>query len=451
VNEPRFIDDTWERRVLPALSEYTRIECLSPNFDPEWAERGAIARAAALLRDWILDQDISLSVEIVELPGRTPVLLADNGGTGDPILVYGHMDKQPPLGTWREGLGPYEPVREGDLLFGRGTADDGYATFAAVTGLMAAGGGRGRVLVLIEASEESGSPDLLAHVEQLKDQIGTPRLVICLDSGGLSYDRLWLTTSLRGALVATFRVDVLTEGIHSGQGGGVVPSSFRIARRILSRIEDEDTGRILLPELRGAGIPEAHRANLETLAREFPGTAAPVVDGLHLLAADPVERLTARTWGAALEVIGADGLPAPRDGGNVLRPYTTLKLSLRIPPDVDAEQATDALVSAIATDEGARVTIDLEATAQGWVAPPLDDDVVATLAHVSKERFGRETGFVGEGGSIPFLAELQRGFPDTQFVATGVLGPHSNAHGPNESLHIPTAKAVTHAVAALLS
>ncbi len=444
------IDATWEERILPALSEYTRIPCLSPAFDPDWAERGAIMEAARLLQAWVRAQDPALAAEIVELPGRTPVLLIDNGGSGDPVVVYGHMDKQPPLGEWRSGLGPYEPVREGDLLYGRGTADDGYATFAAVTGLLAAGGGRGRVLILIEASEESGSPDLLAHLEHLKERIGKPRLVICLDSGGLSYDRLWLTSSLRGNLVATVRVDVLTEGIHSGQGGGVVPSSFRILRRILSGIEDEATGRILLPELQGAGIPEAQRANLEVVAAEFPDSTAPVVDGLRLLAPDPLDRLIARTWGAALEVTGADGLPKPRDGGNVLRPWTTLKFSLRLPPDVDAQVATDALISAIRSDEGAHITIDLEAAAQGWVAPPLSPGVAATLSAVSKERFGRAPGFVGEGGSIPFLADLQKGFPGTQFVATGVLGPHSNAHGPNESLHIPMAKAVTQAVAALL-
>jgi acetylornithine deacetylase/succinyl-diaminopimelate desuccinylase-like protein len=378
------------------------------------------------------------------------VLLIDNGGTGDPIVLYGHMDKQPPLGEWRSGLGPWEPVREGDLLYGRGTADDGYATFAAVTGLLAAGGGQGRVLVLIEASEESGSPDLAAHLEHLKERIGTPRLVVCLDSGGLSYDRLWLTTSLRGRLNVTVTVDVLTEGIHSGQGGGVVPSSFRILRRILSGIEDEATGRILLPELVGRGIPDALRAHAEELATEFPDSALPVVDGLHLLTPDPVDRLIARSWGAALEVVGADGLPRPLDGGNVLRPSTTLKLSIRLPPDVDAQAAADALISAIRTDEGARITIDLEAAADGWTAKALEPDVTARLTAVSRERFGRAPGYYGEGGTIPFLPDLQKGFPGTQIVATGVLGPHANAHGPNESLHIPMGKAVTHAVAELL-
>jgi acetylornithine deacetylase/succinyl-diaminopimelate desuccinylase-like protein len=303
---------------------------------------------------------------------------------------------------------------------------------------------------MIEASEESGSPDLSAYVAHLNDRIGRPSLVICLDSGGLSYDRLWLTSSLRGNLVVTVRCDVLTEGIHSGTGGGVVPSSFRILRRIMSRIEDEATGAILLPELRGSGIPAEHRANLEAIAVEFPDSALPTVDGLRLLTPDAVERLTARTWAAALEVTGMDGIPASRDGGNVLRPFTTLKFSLRLPPDVDAQAATDALISAIATDEGAHITIDMEPPANGWIAPPLDDGIRATLSRVSQERFGREAGSVGEGGSIPFLSNLQKGFPGVQFVATGVLGPHSNAHGPNESLHIPMAKAVTHAVAELL-
>ena len=447
---PAMIDDMWERQVLPTLSEYTRIPCLSPAFDPDWAERGAMIEAAELLRAWAQEQDAGLTTEIVQLPGRTPVLLVENGGSGDPILIYGHMDKQPPLGQWRSGLSPFEPVREGDLLYGRGTADDGYALFAAVTGLLAAEGGRGRVTILIEASEESGSPDLSAYVAHLGDRIGRPRLVICLDSGGLSYDRLWLTSSLRGNLVVSVRVDVLTEGVHSGAAGGLVPSSFRILRRILSRIEDEATGEILLPELRGAGIPESYATALTEVALEFPDLGLPSVDGLHLLGESPADRLIAKAWSAALEVTGAEGLPALRDGGNVLRPYTTAKFSLRLPPDVDAQVAADALISAITTDEGAHITIDLETPANGWYSPPLDPDVTAALTRASVDRFGRPPGSFGEGGTIPFLADLQKSFPGTGIVALGVLGPHSNAHGPNEFLHIPMAKAVTYAVAELL-
>jgi acetylornithine deacetylase/succinyl-diaminopimelate desuccinylase-like protein len=444
------IDATWEKQVLPTLAEYTRIKCLSPAFDPDWAERGAIMEAAELLRAWTQEQDGGLLTEIVQLPGRTPVLLVENGGAGDPILIYGHMDKQPPLGDWRPGLSPFEPVREGDLLYGRGTADDGYALFAAVTGLLAAEGGRGRVVILIEASEESGSPDLSAYVEHLRARIGTPALVICLDSGCLSYDRLWLTSSLRGNLVASVRVDVLTEGVHSGVGGGVVPSSFRILRSMLSHIEDEATGEILLPELRGAGVPDDLGVSLRAAAEEFADNALPTVEGLRLAGAGAADRLIARAWSAALEVTGMDGVPAVRDGGNVLRPFTTAKISLRLPPDVDAQVAADALISALTTDEGAHITIDLEGVADGWVAPALDAHNTAALERVSRAAFAQPVGFHGEGGTIPFLADLKRSFPHTQFVATGVLGPHSNAHGPNEFLHIPMAKAVTEAVAELL-
>jgi acetylornithine deacetylase/succinyl-diaminopimelate desuccinylase-like protein len=444
------IGAAWEERILPTLAAYTRIQCLSPAFDPEWAERGALMEAAQLLQAWTLEQDGGLRTEIVQLPERTPVLLVENGGTGDPILIYGHMDKQPPLGEWRSGLAPFEPVREGDLLYGRGTADDGYALFAAVTALVAAEGGRGRVVILIEASEESGSPDLSAYVEHLRDRIGTPSLVICLDSGCLSYDRLWLTSSLRGNLVANVRVDVLTEGVHSGVGGGVVPSSFRILRSILSRIEDESTGAIRLPELLGAGVPDELRASLSAAAQEFADSALPIVDGLRLTGDNAADRLIARAWSAALEVTGMDGVPATRDGGNVLRPFTTAKISLRLPPDVDAQVAADALISAITTDTGAHLTIDLEGVAHGWLAPPLDEANTAALNRTSRAAFGQPVGFHGEGGTIPFLADLKRSFPHTQFVATGVLGPHSNAHGPNEFLHIPMAKAVTGAVAELL-
>jgi acetylornithine deacetylase/succinyl-diaminopimelate desuccinylase-like protein len=451
VVDRQLIDEAWEQRVLPTLSDYTRIPCLSPAFDAEWESRGALRQAAELLRDWALAQDGSLEAEIIALPGRTPVLWIDNGKSGEPILLYGHMDKQPPMGEWRAGLSPFEPVREGDLLYGRGTADDGYSLFAAVTALLAADGGRGRVVILIEASEESGSPDLSAYVAHLSARIGHPSLVVCLDSSALSYDRLWLTTSLRGNLVVSVRVDVLTEGVHSGSAGGVVPSSFRILRRIMSRIEDERTGEILLPELHGAGIPDAHRANLEAVALEFPEFNYPSVDGLHLLGETTAERFVAKAWEPALEVIGMDGLPAVRDGGNVLRPYTTAKFSLRLPPDVDAQVAAAVVVAACTTDEGAHVTIDVEHPANGWASPPLSEEVEDTVRRASEACFGRGPGHVGEGGTIPFLADLQRSFPSTGIVATGVLGPHSNAHGPNEFLHLPMAKAVTYAVAELLS
>jgi acetylornithine deacetylase/succinyl-diaminopimelate desuccinylase-like protein len=454
------VERLFEDEVMPALDAYTRIPCLSPAFDPQWSTEGHLGRAATLLAEWCAKRPVpGLCVEVLDLPGRTPVLLVEAGGDAPgTVLIYGHMDKQPPQGVWQEGLGPYTPVRRGDLLYGRGTADDGYSVFAAVSALetaVASGAPLPRVVVLVEASEESGSPDLPAHLASLSNRIGTPDLVVCLDSGCLTYDRLWRTASLRGNIVANVRVDVLTEGVHSGLAGGLVPSSFRLLRRLLSRIEDEKTGEILLPELR-AEVPAPARAALAAVAAELPGAATddfPTVQGLSLAGADDADRLVARSWSSALALIGIDGIPSVRDGGNVLRPYTEARCSIRLPPTVDADLAGEALVAALSADppDGAKVSVEVDSAADGWLAPDPAPWVDAALTKASEDCFGRAASTYAEGGSIPFLAHLADQFPGIQLVATGVLGPGSNAHGPNEFLHLPMAKAVTVAVAELVA
>lgn len=447
----------WEDDVLPALERYTTIPCLSPAFDPEWERGGHLAEAAELLRSWCAGRPIAgLTAEVVAPAGTTPVVLVEapaTGGVSGTVVVYGHLDKQPPLGTWREGLGPFTPVREGDRLYGRGTGDDGYATFAAVTAvelLDAAGVARPRVVVLTEASEESGSPDLPAHLEALAPRIGRPSLVVCLDSGCLSYDRLWLTTSLRGNLVVAVTVQVLTEGVHSGSAGGIVPTSFRLLRQLLDRLEDPRTGEVLVPGLHAA-VPDAFQAS-----EPPPWRAAesfPTVPGLELEGDSDVDRLARRAWGPALAVTGMDGIPAVRDGGNVLRPSTTAKLSLRLPPTVDAGEAVRALEAVLVADPpaGATVSVTAETPATGWVAPAFDPWVTEAFAEASAEVLGTAPGSLGEGGTIPFLAMLTQRYPGTPLVATGVLGPGSNAHGPNEFLHLPMAEAVTVATARLMA
>ncbi len=466
------VHERFEGTVLSTLADYVRVPCLSPAYDAAWEQAGHLRAAADLLAGWCRSRDLpGCTVEVVAPPGRTPVLLVDVPASGaaevqapgaadgaPTVLVYGHLDKQPPLGQWRDGLGPYEPVREGDLLYGRGTADDGYALFAAVTALevlSAEGVTRPRVVVLIEASEESGSPDLPEHLEALAGRIGRPELVVCLDSGCLTYDRLWTTASLRGVVIVDVRVDVLTEGVHSGLAGGVVPESFRVLRHLLARVEDAATGEVLLPELR-AEVPDAHRRALEAVAAELPGAVSatlPAVPGLRLSGGTEADRLVARAWAPAMAVTGMDGVPAVADGGNVLRPFTRAKLSVRIPPTVDAGRAADALRRALGDDppEGATVTVGVEAPADGWIAPAPAPWVAGALAAASVACFGREPASYGEGGTIPFLSMLARRFPGVPLVATGVLGPGSNAHGPNEALHLPMAEAVTVAVASLLA
>ncbi len=460
------IHRTWQDDVLPAIEAYTRLECLSPAFDPDWEAHGALLEAAGQLAAWAADRGIpGLTTEVLAPRGRTPLLLvevpASDGTAPDAtggLLIYGHLDKQPPQGAWLPGLGPYLPVRRDERLYGRGTADDGYALFAAVTALEAltsSGVATPRCVILIEASEESASPDLDQYLDDLAERIGRPDLVVCLDSGCLTYDRLWLTASLRGCLVATVRAQVLTEGVHSGMAGGVVPSSFRVLRQVLDRLEDPSTG-TLRPAFLTAEVPAAHRAALRAVAEELPEAVTgnlPTVDGLELAGADGPERLVAKAWAPALAVTGAEGLPPLQEAGNVLRPYTSLKLSIRLPPTLDAAAAGADLASLLAADppEGAEVTVEVEEPAQGWVAPEPEPWVTAALATASEASFGRPPSSYGEGGTIPFLATLSARFPGIQLVATGVLGPHSNAHGPNEFLHIPMAEAVTSAVAHLLA
>ncbi len=446
----------WRESVLPTLVRYITIPCLSPSFDDGWEAAGHLAEAASVLQEWARGRAVDgLAADVVDRPGRTPLLLVDAPGTGGAagtVLVYGHLDKQPPLGVWREGLGPFTPVQEGDHLYGRGAADDGYALFAALTAvelLDDAGVPRPRVVVLVEASEESGSPDLPAHLADVAGRLGHPDLVVCLDSGCLSYDRLWLTSSLRGNLVATVSVEVLTEGVHSGSAGGIVPTSFRLLRVLLDRLEDPRTGEVRLATLHA----ETPRATTGAAAPDWDATEVfPVVPGLELDGTSDRDRLARRAWAPALAVTGIDGVPTVREGGNVLRPFTTAKISLRLPPTVDAAKAMEAVESALLADppSNARVHVHFDAPATGWVAPPLCEWADAAFTRASEELFGSAPGTLGEGGTIPFLAMLGTRYPGVPLVATGVLGPGSNAHGPNEFLHLPMAEAVTVATARLL-
>jgi acetylornithine deacetylase/succinyl-diaminopimelate desuccinylase-like protein len=452
VSEELFVD-----AALPTLEHYATIPCLSPNFDAEWAANGHLDRAVELFARWAEDRELrGATVSIRRLEGRTPMLVVDVPPTCDAagtVVIYGHLDKQPALGEWGEGLAPFTPVRRDDRLYARGVADDGYAMFTALLGIAALerdGVGHGRVVVLIEASEESSSADLEAHLDALSGELGEVDLLVCLDSGALTYDRLWVTTSLRGMVIVTLTIEVLQHGVHSGTAGGVVPSSFRILRELLDRLEHPRTGEVLLRELH-AKIPDRHLAAAGLVAKDLGDPAAndlPVVDGLELLGRDGADRLIRRTWEPAVSVIGMGGIPGPGDAANLLRPATTAVLGVRLPPTVDAELAARRVVQTLTErpPHGARVSAT-SIQADGWVAPPLEPWLREAIQHTSIERFGREPGFVGEGGSIPFLASLAARFPAVQFLATGVLGPGSNAHGPDESLHVPTAARLCDVVA----
>ncbi len=455
-----YVARLWEESILPRLIDYIRIPARSKHFDPDWDEHGHIARAVELAAEWCRAQPVpGLRVEVVRLPGRTPLLFLEAPGTKPgTVLLYGHLDKQPEMSGWRAGLGPWTPVLEGDRLYGRGGADDGYSVFAAVGALAALADqdlARPRCVALIECDEESGSEDLPAYLEHLAARLGNPDLVIALDSGCGNYDQLWLTTSLRGLVNGVLSVEVLTEGVHSGDASGVVPSSFRIARALLDRLEDAATGAIR-PQDFAAAIPPERLAQAKAAAAVLGAgvyTRFPFVPGARPVSPDPAELILNRTWRAALEVTGAAGLPAPEQAGNVLRPMTTLKLSLRLAPTVDAVTAAHRLKALLesAPPHGARVRFEIQQAASGWNAPPTAPWLARTLDQASRRFFGRPPAYMGEGGTIPFMHLLGHRFPRAQFMITGVLGPGANAHGPNEFLHLPTARRLTACVAQVLA
>jgi acetylornithine deacetylase/succinyl-diaminopimelate desuccinylase-like protein len=456
----RFVHRRWEDDVLPALSRYVEIPAKSPAFDPEWSAHGHLDRAIRLIEEWSRGRPIEgLTVETFRLPGRTPVLLAETpGAAAATILLYGHCDKQPEMTGWADGLAPWTAVRRGERLYGRGAQDDGYAAFCALTAVEAvqrAGVPHARCVVLVEASEESGSRDLPAYMEALADRIGAPDLVICLDSGCGNYDQLWGTTSLRGLINGVLTVQVLTEGVHSGSAGGIVPSSFRIARRLLSRLEDERTGEILPADFR-VEVPPARAAEARAVAAALGSAIAerfPVVEGMQYAHPDPAALVLANTWAPSLGITGGAGLPALADGGNVLRPFTSLKLSLRIPPTLDAPRAARRLVEVLEAEPpyGARVSFTAESLSPGWNAPDTEPWLLEAVHAASGRHFGRPAMFTGLGGSIPFMAMLGERFPRAQFFITGTGGPGSNAHGPNEFLHLPFAERLTACVADVIA
>lgn len=460
----KFVDQIWDAEVVPTLTTYIAIPNKSPSFDPDWEKAGHMEKAVELFVAWAQKKLAELpgsTLSVERLPGRTPLIFIDVPGavkSADTVMLYGHLDKQPEMTGWAEGKGPWAPVLEGDKLYGRGGADDGYAMFGALSALLALkaqGVEHKRAVIVIEASEESGSPDLPFYMDALAERIGKVSLVVCLDSGCGDYERLWLTTSLRGMVGGTLRVDVLEEGVHSGDASGVVASSFRIARQLLARIEDIDTGVITGAEF-NVEIP-AERLRQAKVAADALGKEVyakfPFVDGMKPNGKEGDQLVLNRTWRPALSVTGFAGAPAPRDAGNVLRPFTELKLSLRVPPTADAKKASVKLKEILESDPpyGAHVSYDGEKDGSGWNAPATAAWLEAALEDASHAAWGKPMAMMGEGGSIPFMGMLGEKFPEAQFVVTGVLGPHSNAHGPNEFLHIPTGKRVTETVARVLA
>lgn len=455
----QFVNSQWDESIIPELCEYIKVPNKSPIFDPDWEKHGYMEQAVSMFENWCRKQPIAgMQVEVLRIEGRTPLLFIDvPGASEDVVLLYGHYDKQPEFKGWDEDLSPWEPVLKDGKLYGRGGADDGYAVFGSLTAICALqeqGIPHARCVILIEGCEESGSFDLPHYIDMLGDRLGSPSLVVCLDAECGNYEQLWCTTSLRGNLVGTLEVDVLREGVHSGAASGIVPSSFRILRKLLSRIEAESDGRILPPELY-AEIPE-QRLNQAEKAANVLGESVyrkyPWVDTDTQPTDSMLELLLNNTWRPTLSITGADGLPSIGNAGNVLLPGTILKLSFRLPPTTEPDDAAKVVKAILENNPPAfsRVRFNIESAMAGWNAPAVAPWLEASMQAASEAFFDKPSMYMGTGGSIPFMGMLGEKFPDAQFLVTGLLGPNSNAHGPNEFLHIDTGKHLTSCVAHVL-
>ena len=470
------VSSTWDATIVPQLVDYIRIPAKSPMFDADWAANGHIDTVVRNTAAWIEAQKVEgLSLEVMRLPGRTPVLFFEVAATKthstvahstETVLMYGHLDKQPEFTGWRSDLGPWTPKMVDGKLYGRGGADDGYAAYAAVAAIQALKTQKAahpRIVGLIETCEESGSYDLMPYIDALKTRLGNVALVVCLDSGAGNYDQLWLTSSLRGMASGVLKVEILTEGVHSGDASGLVPSSFRIMRQVLDRLEDSATGR-LLPASFHCEVPASRLAQAQVTAgilgdeiyKRFPWAHYDCGGSTQFAmptTTDPLEALLNRTWKPTLSVTGADGFSELKNAGNVLRPFSAFKLSLRLPPLVDAAEAVQKLKTILEDNAPyqAKVTFEGGAGATGWNAPDTAPWFEKALDAASLAHFGAPCGYIGQGGTIPLMNMLSKGFPKAQMMVCGVLGPKSNAHGPNEFLHVPYAKKLTAAVAQVIA
>ena len=454
-----FVEEWWDKSALPSLCEFVEIPALSPSFDSDWESNGYLDAAVETFIAWTRSLPLKgLTISVHRLKNRSPLLLIKiEGDEEGEVLFYSHLDKQPEASGWSEGKGPWKPVIEDGWLYGRGSVDDGYGGYAGVLSILALqdqGISHPTCRFLIETGEESGSPDLSYYLDELESVLGVPDLVIVLDTGGLDYDRLWVTESLRGIVAGTLSVKVSSVGVHSGHGSGVMPSSFRLVRQLLSRIEDENTGEIK-PKWLHTKISDKMREQATQIIKmnSESDDDFPLLEGVEKQVNDPLDIFLTMNLSPSLSIIGADGIPSIQDAGNVLRTNTDLKISIRTPPGISADDVAIKVQRLLEENppNGAHVSAKMTEIADGFLSPELPEKLSEALIESGKKFYGNEPMSLFIGGTIPVMAMLQSRYPDSKFIITGAGGPGGNAHGPDEKLHVPTAKKVTKCMAAAVS
>ena len=435
----------FEERIIPGLEEFIRIDNLSPEFDPEWETNGKAEKAGMHLINWAKSQGIKgLKAELIKEPGKTHLILIEieSQGIDKTILLYGHFDKQPALGEWNEGLHPNKPVIKDGKLYGRGASDDGYALFAmieAVKLIQMQNGKHSRIVITLESGEESGSPDLVPYLKKLNNRIGNPDLMICMDSGCKDYSSLWLTTSLRGIINFELEIECLKESTHSGNSG-VAPDSFTVLRILLDRLDDSKSSKVKAPL--NVEIPQYRIEDAKKLAEyqkeKVVTDSVNLKEGVKPLSEDYKELILNNTWRPTVVVIGMTGVPPAECAGYILRHKTKVKISIRLPPTFDCKEAEKVITELLTKDPpfNSIINVKINVSLNGWAAKDMNKSLKKSFTESAKFLFKNDYYNCGEGGTIPFIPELAELYPKCEILVTGVLGPGSNAHCPNECLNL---------------
>ena len=457
------IDKIWDTRALPALMDFIRIPCKSTAFDPHWESNGYLNQACTFISAWVKQQLPQASCEIIQEPGKTPCLWLDvpayHAQTDNTVAFYGHLDKQPEASGWSEGLGPWTPVIRDGKLFGRGCSDDGYSVFLMISALVSLreqGLGHPHCVGIFETQEESGSIDLPHYLTALKERFNHPISLFVLDNQCCDYQRLWLNTSLRGVISAVLRVKTLHHNVHSGTYSGILPDAFAIAQHLLSRIHEPLSGRVLLDSFH-TQIPENRKKQLLQAAKLLEASTSyypPLLDGVQTKTTSVFDSIYNSTWEPALTVTAIDGLANLNQAANVVPKEIALKLSIRIPPNIDLARAIQDLEKTVTQNVPFHASVTLEDIRQGsgWT-PPLtaqNQETERLLNTCSQSVFHEDVAFSATGGSISIIPEFEKCLPGTSIMLLGVLGPGSNAHGPDESLNIEYVKKLTNVLSLYL-
>lgn len=455
----------FEEQTLPGIMDYIRIPNVSPNYDPQWDTNGNQEKAVSFLANWVLSQNLKgLSLSIYKEKKRTPFIYIEVNPSRvsdkRTVLMYGHFDKQPAYTGWSDGLGPTTPVIKDGKLYGRGSTDDGYALFGIITAIKTCQRINlplPRIVIIVEGAEESYIEDLNFYLSALKTKIGTPDFIVCLDSGSEDYKRLWLTTSLRGNCAIDLTVKTLKVGMHSGGGTGFVADSYFILRRLLDRIENSDTGEIIIPESK-VPLPK-NRENeirrLVTIVKDDYIKNYPFFENTQPIHKELFDLVVNNTWQSTLAITGADGFPEASTAGNVLRPFSSVRLSFRFPPGVDTQKVGESIVEILSKDPpyNAIVEAKLLSFGNGWNLDEKNysNQLKIVLNNASKRYFNNETEAFGEGGSIPFVQTFNQAYPNADLAVMGVAGPGSSIHGPDENLDLEFCRKFICCIAHMLS